>query len=652
MKNIADRLVPRPREVKPGEGSLKWEGRLFLVVEPGNEEDRFAAETLVAACRERGLAAPEIIATQEKDEIPGGTLILAGDPCRLFPLAEVMRGESIKIPPQLADQGYFLQVKPGRILIAGNTKAGVYYGFQTLAQLLPEKGATEIPAVEITDWTPIAQRGISMDLSAGEVSGREHFKETIRRLGRYKLNLLVLSVANAFLFPSHPDISEGRDRLTSEEALELDAFARRHHVELVPCYDSPGHMTGTLSGPNYSRFAEGTEPRALLSVINVADPGTYPLLRDLYSDLCKAFPSKYNYMSGDEAFLLGWGKGRPLAERIGPKNMFVRHVKLIREILAEYGKRIVVAGDPFEPGFFKAFGLDNYGLEGLAQVPRDVIIGPWHYGRLESFPFGDQLREMGFDQYLLTSDAAYYQLFPAQHAAAANVESVLPHAHRLKALGTIHTHWNGSGENTFLEYTWPALAHYAEWAWESPGRPWAEMLPTVVESFYGEGTADLAETMRFLASTQSYFGWAFRPMGKGAFPIFFGPLEPRALTEAQLGLLAQFRRDRTAAVKAFERAKQAAGREREHLDFLEFALAQQETLGDLVESRHLLAQSDAASQERLREILRKLAASFPELCRRYEELWLRTSRPLGLEPNRKRFAAVQEAIQRELAARP
>jgi len=652
MDDIFGRLVPKPREVTQGEGQFGTTKTLTIVIEPKNKEDRFAAELLASALNEEWKAAAEIVETADLAESETKGRILMGDPCRNWPLAKAMRARDVTIPAEAASQGYVLDVAPDRILIAANSPAGTYYGVQTLIQLLQGFGEGELPCVRINDWPGVRERGVSIDLYAGEVYQPRMFKETIRRMGHYKLNMLVLYLEDAFLFPSHPDIGEDRDRLTTEETLELDAFARQHHVELVPCYNSPAHMGNTLKHPNYAYLSEGAVTKQ--SVINVTHPDTYPLLCDLYRDLCKAFPSRYHYVSSDEVFGLAMDKSAAAAKEVGRDNLFLRHQKIIYDVLKENGKRMALSGDPFEPGMFdKGFlALGYFGPDTLRRLPRDIIIGPWHYGKVTSYAFGDQLKEMGFDQFLVTSNQSFIRLFPAQNSAAANVESFTPYAHRLNALGVIHTDWNIPGKNTFYEYNWPGQIIFAEWAWTDSGRPWEEILPACVESFYGPGTAPLAETIRLMGDCGSYFGVPVFGREPPDFALFFKEMVPDELNAKREKDLTEFREAWEKAKESFDRARPAVTRNRDHLDFLEFALDQQEALADLVECRHLMSQPEAKSQARYVDLLRDLGKRLPALRERYTDLWHRVDRPLGLDPNRRRFDEVCDSIQAAIAMLP
>jgi len=138
------RLVPLPREAKALKGNFAWQKDIRVILEKGNVRDAIAAETLVKACEERSLAAPKIFYQANRDTL-GSKTILAGDPCRHLLLLEAMKKNGIEIPPEIGDDGYILHILPSQILIAGNTAQGIYYGFQTLIQLLPEKGKAASP---------------------------------------------------------------------------------------------------------------------------------------------------------------------------------------------------------------------------------------------------------------------------------------------------------------------------------------------------------------------------------------------------------------------------------------------------------------------------------------------------------------------------
>jgi hypothetical protein len=219
------------------------------------------------------------------------------------------------------------------------------------------------------------------------------------------------------------------------------------------------------------------------------------------------------------------------------------------------------------------------------------------------------------------------------------VESFIPHAHRLGALGAIHSHWGDV--NSLHEYLWPSNAHFAEWAWTPDARPWSELLPFAADGYFGSGAGALASVFRCIGDAAHYFGWAVLGIGMAVNKVFFDPVEPFELDAAKLDLLSGWRVRCREAREALEGARPHVVRERSALDCLEFALDQSDLLADLAECRHLLATNPMTAVP----LLRRLAAALPALANRYGALWLRARMPRGLEPNMAKYEALIASVR-------
>ncbi len=660
-KESLNTLVPRPQEMRLTRGSFEWTDGVILVVEPEDRAGQMAARTLVSHLEERGVTAPEILATREEPLILGRRQILAGDPCRNWLLLKALREEDLEILPSQGTEGYLLCVTPRRILVAAISSAGVYYGLQTLAQLAAASAETgRIPCAVIRDHPAVPHRGMLLDLSGGEVLRPEALRQTIRRMAHYKLNTLVLELGGALRFPSRPGIGEGRDRLTPSDIEDLADFARQHHVDVLPCLSSPGRMEDILSDPSLAELREG-DGEPLAGVLNVSHPDACPLLETLYGDVCGAFPSQVHYAGGDGALAIGGGRSAPLAAAVGRETLFLRHIKLVRDILQAAGKRMAIAADPFESGFHSGAPGEGFGMEALRQVPRDVVLAARHSGEVQGFSFGESAREMGFDLHLWTSNAASGHLFPAVGEAARNVQSFLQYAERTGALGVIQSGRKAPGDCALAEYDWPFAAFFAEWAWSSPGRTWENAAGPVAESFYGPGTGRVADVIRFLGQLSDYFSWARSGPHPPDLELFFGPLTAHPLgsslsrrrgARAQVlpsveaeQRLAMFRHDLFAARDSLIQVRIMASAGREHLDCLDLALEQCEALADLVEARHLLSSGEPDARGRLTELLRRLDASLPPLAERYRALRERTAMPQGTGQDVRQFERLAREVR-------
>lgn len=638
------KLIPQPRSIKISENYFTWSEKMVIVFEAGRDADAFSVDSFVNGCSERLIPVPRVVTREEFSNDEQSPHIIIGDPSFNFLLHEKMKTAGLSFSPDSMFDEYILYISPVTILVASSTDTGVFYGIQTLIQLLPEDGTCRIPCLIIHDWTDIQHRGISMDYARGVVDTTDIIKKNIERMAHYKMNVLMLYLEDAFFFPSHPDIGEDRDRLTLDECHELDAFAQKHHIKLIPILDSPAHLERLLKHPNYSYLREGNDNDHLKSVIDVMHPDTYPLLSDMYNDICDAFSSDIIYMGGDECFGLGKGKNKALSESVGA-GLFLRHIKIIREILVNRGRRMAVWADQVEPDFFKAFGIVNYGLDALYQIPRDVIIAPWHYGSMNDFTFAEKLVECGFDMHLWSS-FNNWDLYPYMNAAARNVETYIPFAHKYHALGIIHSSWKDC--NSYNEYNWPQAIYFSEWAWNSRGRNLPKALPVALESFYGPGTGELSDVLIFLGDIDHYFGWGIQGIGSPGYRLFFDPLEPRLLSDDILILLQEFRARLSNALELFNRVSTKATRNRDHLDYIAFGLLQQEMLADLIYFRHLIAQNDTRSYQQSRRILLDIQNRFQSLIDRFKELWIRSTRPMSLETNMSRYLVLKQSIDNYL----
>ena len=192
--------------------------------------------------------------------------------------------------PATSKEAYRLNVTPDRITITGDSPAGVFYGMQTLRQLLPaqifatsvQNGVrVEIPCVEIVDQPRFAWRGFMLDDSR-HFQGGEYVKRLIDLTAIHKLNLLHwhLSDNNGFRIEikSYPKLTEiggwrgtqcklpntqhGEtfDRYggfyTQEQIRDIVAYAAARHINIMPEIDMPGH-SGTAAAAYPEILCEG-----------------------------------------------------------------------------------------------------------------------------------------------------------------------------------------------------------------------------------------------------------------------------------------------------------------------------------------------------------------------------------------------------------
>ena len=216
--NPADqlKLIPQPKEVQLHSGSFRVKPTTRILVEFGHQaEDRIAAETLAEEIRDQSGLKLSITGEKSDAKRKPSTIVLArlqDDRIKKFLASKGLKADSI------GDQGYLLYSDPLHLIVAANTGQGLFYGVQTLRQLLRADGHTLIcPAVSIRDWPSMEWRGMQDDISRGPIPTEDYMKQQIRMLAAYKVNLFALYMEHVFDFASQPLVAPKEAALTPQE---------------------------------------------------------------------------------------------------------------------------------------------------------------------------------------------------------------------------------------------------------------------------------------------------------------------------------------------------------------------------------------------------------------------------------------------------
>ncbi|HVN21145.1 MAG TPA: glycoside hydrolase family 20 zincin-like fold domain-containing protein [Dongiaceae bacterium] len=158
------RLEPQPKEVQLREGGFQVRPRTKIFVQMGHQaEDRIAAETLAEEVQDQSGFKLDIVGMKAEGKAAGGAIVLArleDDRVRDFLARNGLRADST-----LGPEGYVLFSDKDHLIVAANTGQGLFYGVQTLRQLLrPAEKGLMCPAVGIRDW-PSLQRAVPESVS-------------------------------------------------------------------------------------------------------------------------------------------------------------------------------------------------------------------------------------------------------------------------------------------------------------------------------------------------------------------------------------------------------------------------------------------------------------------------------------------------------
>lgn len=325
-------VVPAPVTVAPaGHGGYVLTKRTVIRVDPDAAEvGRYLASLLRPAT---GLPLPVHTATGPGEGI---SLRLTGAPAEVGP------------------EGYHLEVHAGGVVVRAHRRAGLFYGVQTLRQLLPaavesptpRPGPWLVPAVRITDWPRFAYRGAMLDVA-------RHFfpvpvvRQFIDRLARYKLNHLHLHLTDdqgwRLEIEDWPDLSRVGGRTAvgggpggaySQEAYAaIVAYARARHITVVPEIDMPGHTNAAqvayrALAPDRVAPAPYTGMKVGFSSLVTDRELTYAFVAGVLREVAALTPGPYLHIGGDEAYAT-------------PPDAYARFLRRVQPMVADLGKTVM-----------------------------------------------------------------------------------------------------------------------------------------------------------------------------------------------------------------------------------------------------------------------------------------------------------------------
>ena len=291
----------------------------------------------------------------------------------------------------IGTEGYLLTSTPTNITIVANQPAGLFYGVQTLLQLLPKEIESntvmaqvkwQLPCVAITDYPRFGWRGLMFDVSRHFFTKQE-VKDFINQMAQYKLNLFhwhltddegwrveikslpllttkgAMRVSRTGYFGnfSQPLPNEPADYggfYTQEDIKEVVEYAKARFVNILPEVDVPGHsMAAIVAYPELSctpgadkyhvRAGEkttdwhndGTFTALVDNTLCPANEKVYVFLDKVFTELAPLFPFEYIHVGGDECSKNFWEKSDAIAALMKKENL-----KTMNEVQSYFEKRI------------------------------------------------------------------------------------------------------------------------------------------------------------------------------------------------------------------------------------------------------------------------------------------------------------------------
>jgi hexosaminidase len=413
---------------------------------------------------------------------------------------------SISSDPSIKPEGYILDVDSSGVTIKASTSAGIFYGIQSLLQMMPASVYSgkstaadnwQIPTTHIEDYPRFGYRGMMLDVSRTFFDA-ETVKKYIDWLSHHKINTLhwhltddngwrveikrypLLTEKGAWRGDNEalaPAFGSGRQRYggfyTQDEIKEIVKFAADRNIEIIPEIDLPGHSKAVTA--TYPNVACDSNDNSLSvqgegqNVWCVGKEENYKMLANIMKELSKLFPGKYIHIGGDEVNYTAWDNCpscKALKEREGMTsneellNYFVRRMERIVE---KNGKKmagwdeILEGGELHKETRVYAWRSVEKGIESVKKgQPTIMMPGAYCYFDMKYTPL-----ERGHNWAGIVSTEKTYSLDPTGTAALNEEEAPLI----IGVQGALWTELLGWPAK-FLDYqTYPRLTAVAEIGW-------------------------------------------------------------------------------------------------------------------------------------------------------------------------------------------
>jgi len=289
------------------------------------------------------------VSIQAEDDTEGLKEMLSASISEITNLKAGQKSSPIKLTisnySDIPEEGYQLYIKKKEIEIIANDNAGIFYGIQTLLQLIQQEGV-KIPTGKITDHPRFSYRGSMLDVSRHFFSVKD-VKRYVDHLSRYKMNMLHLHLSDDQGWRIE---IPGWERLTThggstevgggtggfytlDDYKDIVAYANERFITIVPEIDMPGHTNAALA--SYHELNCDGKARELytgtevgFSTLCVDKEITYTFVEDVIRTITEVTPGPYFHIGGDES-------------HVTSDEDYVVFVNRVKDIVRKYGKTMM-----------------------------------------------------------------------------------------------------------------------------------------------------------------------------------------------------------------------------------------------------------------------------------------------------------------------
>ncbi len=435
-------LVPIPASISTQEGKFTFTSRTKIFLQTKDAEILNAIEPLCTKLKD---AAGLDLAISKKAKNRASIIISLDNTIR-------------------HEEGYVLKVTKNNIELKARTAAGIFYGVQTLLQLLPveieaqtlQDGITwSVPCVDITDAPRFSYRGVMLDV-ARHYQPIPFIKKLIDLLAMQKMNRLHIHLTDSqgwrFESKKYPKLtligayrkgtplnttydysSRPQDTLyggyyTQAELKDIVNYAATKFITIIPEIEMPAHSKSALASyPEFACLDSTGRPFAYPQMIQdeyCTKDSTFTFLTDILEEVMNVFPSKYIHIAGDEASKVNWKTCKICQQRMkdeGLKNVEELQsyfIKRIEKFVNSKGRNIIGWDEILQGGLApNATVMSWTGIEGGIKAAKEhhhVIMTPGNYCYLDHYQSNESGEPAAFGAYTPLEEAYSYNPIPAE----------------------------------------------------------------------------------------------------------------------------------------------------------------------------------------------------------------------------------------------
>jgi hexosaminidase len=382
-----------------------------------------------------------------------------------------------------ASESYELELKKEKIYLKAQDKAGLFYGFITLNQLMEDaqNEKVSLPSVSIQDAPKIAFRPIQIDVKH-HLEKKSYYYELLDELAQLKINGVIIEIEDKLQYKRRPEIASS-DAYSIEEWKSISDYALARNIGISPLVQGLGHASFILKHDTYKHLRDDLQSDW---AFNPLDPDTYKLQYDLYLDALEAFPhGKYLHVGGDEVQTTGRGSGKSALELnliwLNKVTAFAAQNDRIPIFWDDMPLKQAGLMNPIYNSKMSVQTVDSIWSVNepklnrfIEQFPKNCVYMRWNYHLAESYGNGkamDWFSSNGFNVMGATAGQTRWTLMPQRESNIDQIRIFAEQSINRNYKGLLLTLWDDDsphfelykrGIAAFSEFTWGGIKRTKE----------------------------------------------------------------------------------------------------------------------------------------------------------------------------------------------